>query len=67
MSDVKAAFPKASVINAERVVFDICGGNYRLIAAIKFSAGIIFIKYLGTHREYDRVDAAAVSRPRRQR
>lgn len=58
--DIREVYPKASVINHERVVFDICGGNYRLIVAFKFSANIAFIKFIGTHREYDTVDAATV-------
>lgn len=62
MADVKAVFAKASIINHERVVFDICGGNYRLVVAIKFSAQIVFIKFIGTHAEYDRIDAATVDR-----
>ena len=61
MNDVVATFSKASPINAERCVFDICGGNYRLIVAFKFSARIAFIKFIGTHAQYDRVSTAAVS------
>ncbi len=62
MAAVKAAYPKASVINRERVVFDICGGNYRLVVAFKFSAGIAWVKFIGTHQEYDNVDAVSVDR-----
>lgn len=62
MADVRRAFSKASIINNERVAFDICGDNYRLIVAIKFSARIVFIKFVGTHAEYDRIDAATVDR-----
>jgi mRNA interferase HigB len=64
MQDVRAAFGKASIIDRERVVFDIYGGNYRLIVAIKFSAEIVFVKFIGTHAEYDRIDAATVDRHR---
>jgi mRNA interferase HigB len=62
MADVKSVFARASIINRERVAFDVLGGNYRLVVAIKFSAGIVFIKFIGTHAEYDRIDAATVSR-----
>jgi mRNA interferase HigB len=62
MGDVKSLFAKASIINRERVVFDVLGGNYRLVVAIKFSAKIVFIKFVGTHAEYDRIDPATVSR-----
>jgi len=61
MNTVLGTFSKASPINAERCVFDICGGNYRLIVAFKFSARVAFIKFIGTQTEYDRVDAATVS------
>lgn len=61
MNDVLATFSKASPINAERCVFDICGGNYRLIVAFKFSARVAFIKFIGTHAQYDRISAATVS------
>jgi mRNA interferase HigB len=61
MNAVLGTFSKASPINAERCVFDIRGGNYRLIVAFKFSARVAFIKFIGTHAEYDRVNAATVS------
>ncbi len=61
MNAVLGIFSKASPIGAERCVFNICGGNYRLIVAFKFSARVAFVKFIGTHAEYDRVDAATVS------
>jgi mRNA interferase HigB len=61
MNDVLSTYSKASPINAERCVFDICGGNYRLIVAFKFSAKVAFVKFIGTHSQYDRVSAATVS------
>lgn len=60
-SDVMTTFPKASVLNAERVRFEIAGGNYRLIAAFDFSRQLVFVKFLGTHSEYERIDAITVS------
>jgi hypothetical protein len=45
---------------SERCVFEICGGNYRLVVAFKFSARVAFIKFIGTHAQYDRVTAATV-------
>jgi mRNA interferase HigB len=53
-------YANASIINDERVVFNIKGNDYRLIVAIKYNAGIVFIKFVGTHSEYDKVDAATV-------
>lgn len=43
-----------------RVVFNIKGNDYRLIAAIHYNTGILFIRFVGTHQEYDRVDASSV-------
>ncbi len=60
MDDVVRSFRKAKPLNGERVRFEVCGGNYRLIVAFKFSARVAFIKFLGTHAEYDRVDALTV-------
>ncbi len=62
MQDVQTAFPKAKVLNGERVRFEIQGGNYRLIVAFRFDLQIAFVKFVGTHAEYDRVGALTVSR-----
>lgn len=59
--DVLVSFSKAKVLNSERVRFEISGGDYRLIAAFDFRRQIVFVKFLGTHAEYDRVDAHTVS------
>jgi mRNA interferase HigB len=61
MNDVLRTYSKTSPMTSERCVFDICSGNYRLIVAFKFSARIAFIKFIGTHAQYDRVTAATVS------
>lgn len=61
-AEVRASFPKAVVLNAERVRFEIAGGNYRLIVAFRFDLQIAWIKFIGTHAEYDVVDALTVSR-----
>jgi mRNA interferase HigB len=60
-ADVKASFPKASIINSERVVFDIFGGNYRMVVAINYSHQVIYVKFIGTHGDYDKINAATVS------
>lgn len=59
--EVQAAFPKAKVLNGERVRFEVAGGDYRLIVAFDFRRQIAFIKFIGTHSEYDRIDALTVS------
>lgn len=59
--DIQQAAPKAKVLNGERVRFEVAGGSYRLIAAFDFRRQIAFVKFIGTHAEYDRVDAFTVS------
>ncbi|MCC0004320.1 MAG: type II toxin-antitoxin system HigB family toxin [Methylobacteriaceae bacterium] len=61
-AEVRSSFPKASVLNAECVRFDVAGGNYRLIVAFRFDLQIAWVKFIGTHAEYDAVDALTVSR-----
>ena len=60
-AEVQAAFSKAKALNGERVRFEVSGGDYRLIVAFDFMRQIAFIKFLGTHAEYDGVDALTVS------
>ena len=60
-SEVQANFPKAKVLNDERVRFEVAGGDFRMIVSFDFTRQIAYIKFLGTHAEYDRVDALAVS------
>jgi len=60
-SEVMASFPKAKVINGERVRFDVHGGDYRLIVAFNYRTAVAYIKFIGTHAEYDRIDAATVA------
>lgn len=61
-TDALRLFPKAKVLNAERIRFEICGGRYRLIVAFKWGAGIAFLKFVGTHAAYDRINALTVDR-----
>jgi mRNA interferase HigB len=61
MDDVRRAVPKAKVLNRDRVRFEISGGNYRLIASFDFRRQIVFIKFIGTHAEYDAIDALTVA------
>ena len=58
--DVKRAHPKASILKAGRVVFNIKGNDFRLIVLIQYQAGVFSIRFIGTHREYDRIDAEKV-------
>lgn len=60
-NEVQRFFSKAKVLSAERVRFEVAGGSYRLVAAFNFPRQIAYVKFLGTHAEYDRVDALTVS------
>jgi mRNA interferase HigB len=59
-ADVTQAYANASVVGNDRVVFNIKGNAYRLVAAIDYQREIVFIKWLGTHVEYDRIDVKRV-------
>jgi mRNA interferase HigB len=61
VNDVQSAFSKAKALNGERVRFEVAGGDYRLIVAFDFRRAIAFVKFIGTHGEYDRIDALPVT------
>lgn len=60
MSDVQARWSKAKVLNGERVRFEVAGGDYRMICVVQFKAQIVWVKFIGTHAQYDRIDALTV-------
>jgi mRNA interferase HigB len=59
--EVKKPAPKCKALNRERVRFQVAGGNYRLVVAFDFVWQAALVKFIGTHAEYDRVDALTVS------
>lgn len=59
-TDVKDTFRSADVIGQGRVVFDIGGNKYRLVAAIHYRGKRVYIRFIGTHRDYDRIDAGTI-------
>ncbi|MGH9586241.1 MAG: type II toxin-antitoxin system HigB family toxin [Acidobacteriaceae bacterium] len=59
--DIKRMYASASIIGAERVVFNIKGNEYRLVAAVDYRRAIVFIKWIGTHKEYDNIDVRTIS------
>jgi mRNA interferase HigB len=61
MAEVGSAFSKAKSVSGDRVRFEIAGGAYRLIAAFDLGRQLVFVKFVGTHAEYDRVNAATVA------
>ena len=58
--DVKESYPKASILKGSRVVFSIKGTDYRLIASVQYQAGVLVIRFFGTHAEYEKIDAESV-------
>jgi mRNA interferase HigB len=63
-AEVKQSYATASIVTGERIVFNVKGNAYRLIAAVDFEKGIVWIKWIGTHEDYDRIDAAEVEHGR---
>lgn len=59
-ADIKAIFRNASFLANNRVVFNIKGNDYRLVAAVHYNRGVMFIRFVGTHREYDKIDAKTI-------
>ena len=59
-ADIKVQYRSASVLKNRRVVFNIKGNDYRLIVAVAYKLQIVCVKFVGTHKEYDAVDAETV-------
>lgn len=59
-ADIQAHYASASILKNRRVVFNIKGNDYRLIVAVAYKLGIVYIKFVGTHKQYDAVDAETV-------
>jgi len=59
-ADVKRRYATASIVSAERIVFNIKGNDYRLVVAVDFEKGIVWIKWIGTHKAYDKIDVTEV-------
>ncbi|MBK6966637.1 MAG: type II toxin-antitoxin system HigB family toxin [Bacteroidales bacterium] len=59
-ADIKRWYPSASIIPENRVVFNINGNKYRLIVKINYDFGIIWIRFIGTHSEYDKIKAQTI-------
>ena len=63
-AEVKRLYATASIVNAERIVFNIKGNAYRLVASVDFARGIVWIKWIGDHVAYDRIDVTEVKHGR---
>lgn len=60
-ADVKRLYASASIVGADRAVFNIKGNDYRLIVAIDYEKAIVWVKWIGTHADYDDIDVREVS------
>lgn len=59
-ADVKRLYATASIVSADRIVFNIKGNDYRLVVSVDFEKAIVWIKWIGTHQDYDRIDVKEV-------
>jgi mRNA interferase HigB len=59
-ADVKEQYRNASILKNNRTVFNIAGNKYRLVVEINYTAQIIFIRFIGTHQEYDSIDVETI-------
>lgn len=58
--DIKDQYASASFVGKNRVVFNIKGNTYRVIVAIAYRIGVVYVKFVGTHTEYDKIDVTTV-------
>jgi mRNA interferase HigB len=58
--DIKRNYPSASILEDNRVVFNIKGNRYRLIVKINYHYGMVWIRFIGTHSQYDKIDASKI-------
>ncbi len=59
-ADVKREFGRASILRDGRVVFNVAGNNYRLVVWINYPYRVVYVRFIGTHAQYDRIDAQSI-------
>ena len=59
-AEIKAKYKDASILKTGRVVFNICGNKYRLVVRINYKYTVIYIRFVGMHKEYDKIDAETI-------
>ena len=59
-ADVKKDFNSVDAVGNQRYVFDIMGNHFRIVAVIKFTIGFVYIRFIGTHKEYDKIDCKTI-------
>lgn len=58
--DILERYPTADILPGNRVVFNIKGNHFRLVVKIHYNTGIVYVRFIGTHAEYDRIDAETI-------
>ena len=58
--DIKRDYAKVSILKGGRVVFNICGNQYRLVVDINYERQWVFVRFIGTHQDYDKIDANTI-------
>ena len=59
-TEIKSVYRNASLVGNNRVVFNIKGNDYRLVVAVQYQHGIVYIRFVGTHQQYDKIDATTI-------
>jgi len=59
-TDIKTVYQNASIVVNNRVVFNIKGNHYRLVVVVIYEHGVVYIRFVGTHEEYDRIDVTTI-------
>jgi mRNA interferase HigB len=59
-ADIRNVYRNASFVGHNRVVFNIRGNQYRLVVVINYAQGIVYIRFIGSHQDYDEIDAATI-------
>jgi mRNA interferase HigB len=59
-ADVKQRYPDVDILRGNRLIFNIKGNDYRLIVAVHYDAQRLFVRFVGTHKDYDRIDAETI-------
>ena len=60
LSDIRACFPGVDYVGNQHYVFNIGGNKYRLVVVVKFTIGYLYIRFVGTHAEYDKIDCSTI-------
>ena len=60
LSDINDTFNSVDYVGNQRFVFNIKGNEYRLVAVVKFSIGFVYIRFIGTHKDYDKIDCKSI-------